>query len=63
MVAVGIVSWITFQAIINIGAISGVMPLTGIPLPLVSYGSSALVVNLAAFGVLLNISKHAVKRA
>jgi cell division protein FtsW len=62
MVAVGIVSWISFQAIINIGAISGIMPLTGIPLPLVSYGSSALVVNLAAFGVLLNISKHAVQR-
>jgi len=63
MVAVGIVSWISFQAIINIGAITGIMPLTGIPLPLVSYGSSALVVNLTAFGVLLNISKNAVKHS
>jgi cell division protein FtsW len=63
MVAVGIISWISFQAIINIGAITGIMPLTGIPLPLVSYGSSALVVNLTAFGVLLNISKNAVKHS
>jgi cell division protein FtsW len=59
MVAVGIVSWICFQAMINIGAIIGILPLTGIPLPLVSYGSSALIINLAAFGVLLNISKQA----
>ncbi len=59
MVAVGIVAWIGFQAMINIGAIIGILPLTGIPLPLVSYGSSALIVNLAAFGVLLNISRQA----
>jgi cell division protein FtsW len=59
MVAVGIISWICFQAMINIGAIIGILPLTGIPLPLVSYGSSALIINLAAFGVLLNISKQA----
>ena len=58
MVAVGIVAWIVLQAIINIGAISAIFPLTGIPLPFVSYGSSALIVNLAAIGVLLNISKH-----
>lgn len=59
MVATGIIAWIAFQAMINIGAILGIMPLTGIPLPLVSYGSSALIVNLAAFGVLLNISRQA----
>jgi cell division protein FtsW len=58
MVAVGIVAWICFQAMINIGAIIGILPLTGIPLPLVSYGSSALIINLAAFGILLNISKQ-----
>lgn len=57
MVAVGIVTWITFQALINIGAIIGLLPLTGIPLPFISYGSSALIVTLAAMGVLLNISK------
>jgi|SRR5579872_380338 len=60
MVAVGIVAWISFQAFINIGAIIGLLPLTGIPLPFVSYGSSALIVTLAAMGVLLNISKTSV---
>jgi cell division protein FtsW len=59
MVAIGIIAWIGFQAMINIGAIIGILPLTGIPLPLVSYGSSALIVNLMAFGVLLNISRQA----
>lgn len=58
MVAVGIVAWISIQTFVNIGAITGLLPLTGIPLPFVSYGSSALVVTLAAMGVLLNISKH-----
>jgi cell division protein FtsW len=58
MVAVGIVSWIAFQAFINIGAIIGLLPLTGIPLPFISYGSTALIINLAAMGILLNISKH-----
>ncbi len=59
MVAVGIVAWITFQAFINIGAIIGLLPLTGIPLPFISYGSSSLIVILAAMGILLNISKQA----
>ena len=57
MAAVGIIAWISFQALINIGAIIGLLPLTGIPLPFVSYGSSALIVTLAAMGILLNISK------
>ncbi len=60
MVAIGIVAWISFQALINIGAIIGLLPLTGIPLPFVSYGSSALIVILAGMGVLLNISRQAV---
>ncbi len=59
MLATGIVAWIIFQALINIGAIIGLLPLTGIPLPFISYGSSALVVTLAAMGILLNISKQA----
>lgn len=58
MLVVGIVSWITLQAFVNIGAIIGLMPLTGLPLPFVSYGSSSLVVILASMGVLLNVSKH-----
>lgn len=61
-VAVGITSWITFQAVINIAAITSLAPLTGIPLPMISYGGSSLVVVLASMGILLNISKHSVRR-
>jgi len=59
LLALGLVSWIALQAIINIAAISGLTPLTGIPLPFISYGSSALVVALTSVGLLLNISKRA----
>lgn len=58
LLATGIVSWIVFQAFINIAAISGLIPLTGIPLPFISYGGTSLAVLLAAVGILLNISKH-----
>ena len=54
----GLTVGIMTQAIINIGAISGLLPLTGIPLPFISYGGTAMVVNLVSAGVLLNISKH-----
>jgi len=57
-VAVGIVSWIVFQAFINMAAISGLIPLTGIPLPFISYGGTSLAVLLASIGILLNISKY-----
>ena len=57
MVALGITSWITLQALINIAAILNLVPLTGIPLPFFSYGSTALIANLCAVGILLNISK------
>ena len=57
MVAFGITSWITLQAFINVGAMLNFLPLTGIPLPFFSYGSTALIANLAAIGILLNISK------
>ena len=58
LLAVGIVSWIVFQAFINMGAISGLIPLTGIPLPFISYGGTSLAVLLGAIGILLNVSKH-----
>lgn len=57
LLAVGIVSWIVLQAFVNIFAITGLMPLTGIPLPLISYGGTSVAVSLAAIGILLNISK------
>jgi cell division protein FtsW len=58
LLATGITSWIILQAFINIAAISGLMPLTGVPLPFISYGSSNLIISLAAVGILVNISKY-----
>ncbi|MFC4059887.1 putative lipid II flippase FtsW [Planomonospora corallina] len=52
------VAWIAGQAIVNIGAVIGVLPITGIPLPLVSYGGSALLPTLAALGMLLSFAKQ-----
>lgn len=57
LLAVGISSWIAIQAFVNLGAMVSLLPLTGIPLPFISYGGSSLVVTLSAIGVLLNISK------
>jgi len=57
--AVGITSMIVVQAFINISVVLGLMPTKGIPLPLVSYGGSSILVTLACVGVLLNISKQA----
>lgn len=57
--AIGITSWLSLQAFINISAISGLIPLTGVPLPLISYGASGLVVALVGIGFLLNVSKQA----
>ena len=61
LLAIGLVSWICFQAFINIGAMVGILPLTGIPLPFISYGGSHIAVEMAAVGILLNISKKSRK--
>lgn len=58
LLAVGIVAWVVCQAFINIAAITGLIPLTGIPLPFISFGGTSLAVLMAAVGVLLNISRH-----
>lgn len=58
MVALGITLWIGLQAVINIAAMVNLLPLTGIPLPFFSYGSTALLINLASIGILLNISSE-----
>lgn len=55
--AIGISFWICFQAFFNIGAMIGLLPLTGIPLPFISYGGSHIIAELAAMGILLNVSK------
>ncbi|PIR41404.1 MAG: putative lipid II flippase FtsW [Candidatus Yanofskybacteria bacterium CG10_big_fil_rev_8_21_14_0_10_46_23] len=56
---IGVGVWIIGQAFINIGAISGLIPLTGIPLPLVSYGGTSLVSLLAALGIVNNVARYA----
>ena len=56
MLAAGITTWITFQALVNVGGVLGVMPITGITLPFVSYGVTAIAVTMAAAGVLVNIA-------
>ncbi len=56
LMAVGVTTWVTSQAIINIGAVIGVLPVTGIPLPFISFGGSSLVITLAAMGILMNIA-------
>lgn len=58
--AVGISCWIVAQAVINIGGVIDLLPVTGIPLPFVSYGGSALVVALVGAGVLIGIARRQV---
>jgi len=60
LIAMGVTSWIILQTIINIGAITNFLPLTGIPMPFISYGGSSLLSLCAAVGILLNISKQRV---
>ena len=58
LVAAGITTWVVVQAIINIGAVIGMLPITGVPLPFVSFGGSSLVITMAAMGILLNIARR-----
>lgn len=55
LLAVGIASMLTFHVLVNIGMTSGIMPVTGIPLPFMSYGGSAMLTNMMAIGLLLNV--------
>lgn len=59
--ATGITAGIVLQAFVNIGAISGLLPLTGIPLPFISSGGSSLIIAMAGMGILVNISRQAKK--
>jgi cell division protein FtsW len=61
LIAIGIASLFGVQTFINVGGMSGLIPLTGVPLPFVSYGGSSLLANLLAMGILLNIASY-VKR-
>ena len=57
LLAAGVTAWIGLQTIVNLGAVTGVLPITGVPLPLVSFGGTALVVTLAGIGVLASVAR------
>jgi len=57
--SIGIVSWIVAQMFLNIGGMIGIIPMTGVPLPLVSHGGSSVLATCLALGILINISKYA----
>lgn len=58
LLATGIIAWLMIQTFFNIGAMVGLLPITGVPLPFVSSGGTSLAMSLAAVGILTNISKH-----
>lgn len=59
MLALGVTAWIAVQTIINLSAMAALLPLTGVPLPFISYGGSSLIIILSAVGILLNVSRKA----
>ncbi|HEV7759716.1 MAG TPA: putative lipid II flippase FtsW [Acidimicrobiales bacterium] len=63
LLAVGITAWFLLQAFVNIGAVIGVLPVTGVPLPFVSFGGSSLVFSMAGAGLLLAVARRAVSPA
>ncbi|HEX5587564.1 MAG TPA: putative lipid II flippase FtsW [Acidimicrobiia bacterium] len=58
LLAVGITTWVVGQAVINVGAVCGLLPITGIPLPFISFGGTALVTTMFGVGVLVNIARR-----
>jgi len=59
LVAAGVTTWFCVQAVVNIGAVIGALPITGVPLPFISFGGSSLLATMAASGILLNVARHA----
>ncbi|HLL86001.1 MAG TPA: FtsW/RodA/SpoVE family cell cycle protein, partial [Thermoleophilaceae bacterium] len=59
LVAGGITAMLMFQVFVNVGMTIGILPITGVPLPLVSYGGSSVIVTFLAIGLLLSIHAHA----
>jgi cell division protein FtsW len=58
LLGAGITGWLGVQALVNFGAVTGLLPITGVPLPLVSFGGSSLVVTLVAIGILVSIGRR-----
>ncbi len=61
LLAIGLLTWLVFQALVNIGGVVGAIPITGVPLPFMSVGGNAMIVNLAVTGILLNIARNGVE--
>ncbi|MFX4261415.1 putative lipid II flippase FtsW [Pelotomaculum propionicicum] len=62
LLATGITAWVGVQAFMNIGVVTGSLPVTGIPLPFISFGGTSLLFTMAAVGILLNISRFTTTR-
>lgn len=62
LLAIGITFQLMFQVVLNLGAMSGLLPVTGVPLPFISYGGSSLIMTLFLCGILVNISTYAKKQ-
>ena len=58
LAAAAATAWIVIQALVNIGAVLGLLPITGVPLPLISYGTSSLLVTMVALGMLMSFAKR-----
>ena len=58
LLSAGIISFISIQALVNLSSLVVLVPLTGVPLPFVSYGGSSLIINFAAVGILMNIARR-----
>ena len=63
LVLVGVVAMWAFQLLENVGMCLGIMPITGIPLPFISYGASSMVVQLSAVGMVQSVYRHRTKAA
>ena len=61
MVAIGLASMILFQLLVNIGMVIGIMPVTGIPLPFITYGGSSMISLLFGMGILQSVRMHSRK--
>jgi cell division protein FtsW len=61
MMATGVITWLTVQSFLNIGGMINLIPMTGVPLPLISAGGSSVLAVLFALGIVVNISKHTKK--
>jgi cell division protein FtsW len=58
LLASGITAWITLQLLINVGAVTGLMPITGVPMPLISFGGTSLLASLAGLGIVASVARR-----